>query len=362
MSQALAIPDAEQVSAAWLTEALRAGGLTDATVKSVSTGRVGTGQAARAYRFELEYERPDPSFPRSIVGKFPSTDPEHRKVAAEYKTYLREINFYRILQPQLSVSTPKCFYADIDGNGPDFILLLEDVSPARQGDQIAGCSPAVARRSVLDLVGLHAPSWRNPAMLDFDWLSNGDVDQYNAFIRKSYKTGYPQFLERCAGGLDQDELRVLRRLAETPVFPSEPPELKAYCLIHSDYRLDNLLVDDSVEPNRTFLVDWQTLIVGNPMRDLAYFLGGCLLPEDRRPVEQDIVRDYHGKLLAAGVEGYSWETCWDDYRRATFLGVMTAVVGMVFVDRTERGDQLFATMGKRHLLQALELGAEDFIR
>lgn len=361
MSQKLAIPEIENVSPAWLTQALRSGGMQGATVKSVSASRIGTGQGALCYRLALEYEDPG-SFPRSIVAKFPPEDEQQRQVASQYNLYVREINFYRLLLPRLSITSPKCYYADIEGNGPEFILLLEDVSPARQGDQIAGCSVDFARARVLDLVGLHAPSWRNSDMIGFEWLHNGDVDTYNSFIRDAYKKGYPIFLERCAAGLDAQELDILKRLAETSIFPSEPPELKPYCLVHSDYRLDNFLIEEGSASPRTVVVDWQTLIAGNPMRDLAYFLGGCLLPEDLRPVEEAIVRDYHDALGKAGVSDYDWKDCWDDYRRAIFLGVMTAVVGMVFVEKTERGDQLFSVMAKRHLQQALALGAAEFIR
>ena len=355
------IPEIDDISPEWLTQALRSAGLDGATVTAVRTSRIGTGQGARCYRFEMDYAQDDPAFPRSLIAKFPSLEEEPRKIATQYKIYLREINFYRILLPNLSITAPRCYYADIDGNGPDFILILEDLTPAVQGDQISGCSVDFARERVMDLVGLHAPTWRNADILDVDWMSNGDVETYNAFIRGAYNSGYQPFLDRCSGDLTAEELDILKRLSETPAFPSEPPQLAVYCATHSDYRLDNFLINDTVTPPTTHVVDWQTLIAGNPMRDLAYFLGGCVLPEDLRPVEEQIVRDYHGALVAAGVTDYPWENCWEDYRRAVFLGIMTAVVGTVFVQQTERGDRLFATMAKRHLQQALALGAQEFI-
>ena len=361
MSEKLAIPGIDDISPAWLTQALRDGGMEGVTVKSVAAKRIGTGQGALCYRLTLDYEE-DGDFPRSIVAKFPPEDEQQRQVAAQYNLYVREINFYRYLLPNLTITSPKCYYADIDGNGPEFILLLEDVSPARQGDQITGCSVAFARERVLDLVGLHAPSWRNADMIDHAWLRNGDVDAYNAFLRDAYNKGYPLFLERCAAGLDPQELDILKRLSAAPVFPSEPPELAVYCLVHSDYRLDNFLIEESGDTPRIVVVDWQTLIAGNPMRDLAYFLGGCVLPQDLRPVEEAIVRDYHTAMVKAEVADYAWKDCWDDYRRAVFLGIMTAVLGTYFVEKTERGDQLFAVMAKRHLQQALALGSAEFIR
>ena len=45
--------------------------------------------------------------------------------------------------------------------------LLADQAPAVQGDQIAGCGEQEARLAVVALAGLHGPSWRDPAYLDF---------------------------------------------------------------------------------------------------------------------------------------------------------------------------------------------------
>jgi hypothetical protein len=355
------IPEVDEISPAWLTEKLRASGFQNLTVETFQANPVGTGQAASCYRFSLKYADPDPSFPRSIIGKFPARDPQSRDAGKEHKTYLREVNFYRSLQGRLSIKAPRCYFAGIEGGGPRFALLLEDLEPARQGDQIAGCSQAIARQAVMDLVGLHAPSWSNPSILGLSWLDQGDAEAHSRFVCGIYRAGLPHFMARCGEELEAAELKLVERLATASQFPSEAPALPHYCLIHSDYRLDNLLIDETVNPPNIFPVDWQTMVVGNPTRDVAYFLGGCLLPDVRARCESDIVREYHEKLQAAGADGYDLDTCWADYRRATFHGIMNAVVAMNFVTKTERGDRLFAVMAQRHARQALELGAEQFI-
>lgn len=72
-----------------------------------------------------------------------------------------------------------------------------------------------------------------------------------------------------------------------------------FSLLHGDYRLDNLLFDP--ERTRVTVVDWQTLTVGLPARDLAYFTGTSLVPELRADAEQGLVVDYHRELLGHGV-------------------------------------------------------------
>ena len=132
--------------------------------------QIGTGQIGKCIRFALELDGDDPTAPRSLVGKFPSDDPTSRATGVALKNYIKEVSFYRTMQKRVSISTPRCYYAEIEGEGPNFALLLEDLSPARQGDQLAGCSADVARAAVLELVGLHAPSWCDESLLGIDWL------------------------------------------------------------------------------------------------------------------------------------------------------------------------------------------------
>jgi aminoglycoside/choline kinase family phosphotransferase len=355
------IPEIDQLSAGWLGKALDASGLGSRAVTGFSLERVGTGQAAVCGRITLRYDDPQPSFPKSVVAKFPADDSASRQAAQENKTYLREVNFYRYLQARLSVRAPRCYYADIKGDGPEFVLLLEDLAPAQQGDQIGGCSPALARAAVLELVGLHAPSWREPSFIGLDWLGEGNAPGRSRSIMQVYQKALPHFMERCTAGLSAEERKLVERIAEGAEFPSEYPLLKAYCLTHNDYRADNLLIDESQGAPSLHVVDWQTLGVGNPMKDVAYFLGGCLQPTQRAAIEKELLGEYHAALIAAGVADYAWDQCWADYRRASFHGIMTAVAGAYFVTRTERGDRLFAIMAQRHARQALDVGASEFL-
>ncbi len=66
----------------------------------------------------------------------------------------------------MSIPVPPCFYSEISDDGADFVLILADMAPAVQGDQIAGCSSAEATLAVEALAGLHGPSWCDP-----EWMA-----------------------------------------------------------------------------------------------------------------------------------------------------------------------------------------------
>ena len=58
----------------------------------------------------------------------------------------------------------------------EFVLLLSDLDPAVQGDQIRGPDKAEARPAVEVLAGLHGPRWCDPAWLSFDGVTMPKAD------------------------------------------------------------------------------------------------------------------------------------------------------------------------------------------
>ena len=233
--------------------------------------------------------------------------------------------------------------------------------PAIQGDQIAGCDPSLARHVVLELVGLHGPTWRDASLADAEWLNFGDPAEVHDAIHAFFQGVLPDFLDRYRDELSAEQKDLFQRLADAPSFPISPPPGDVFCAIHQDYRLDNLLFDTTRTPAAITAVDWQSLAVGHPLSDVSYFLGGNLRIEDRRANEERIVRDYHEALCKFGAPDLGWPECWEAYRRASFFGFATVVFASMGVQRTERGDELIGTMARRHATHALDLGAEEFL-
>lgn len=353
------IPTPATISADWLTAQLRRGGYPGATVRGFTAERIGTGQIGLCLRFSLDVSGA-PDAPRTLVGKFPSDDPTSRQTGVALRNYLKEVSFYQTLQSRLAIPTPRCFFAEIVGEGPEFALLLEDLAPARQGDQLAGCTPDVARAALQALAGLHAPSWNNPAFRGIGWIGEPDPEG-RAQTRALYQTLLPGFLDRYGARLAADEIEILSAVGASAVGPLFAGLDDPWSLVHVDYRLDNLLIDSSGEAPRVAVVDWQSITLGNPLADVAYFLGAGLLPDVRRPAESELVRAYHAALQARGITNYDWDRCWTDYRRGAFAGFGVTVIASMLVQQTARGDEMFIAMARRHSRHALDLGASEFL-
>jgi len=346
--------------AADLTPALLTEVLADVTggaaVTAVDTALVGTGQLGECLRLTLTYDR-ETSGPSTLVAKLPSTDDNSRAAAAVVRAYEIEVSFYRDLRAGLRVRTPQCFYASLDLESNDFVLLLEDIAAGTQGDQLAGCSVDEAAAAVAQLPGLHAPRWGDESLEQLEWLHRS-TEANSAMFTDIVRSLYPGFVERYADRLSPDVVTLSDRVV-TSLEELNADRPRPWTVAHSDFRLDNLLFQPGSPHDPVVVVDWQTCGYGPGISDLSYFIGGSLQTDDRRSSEGDLVRDYHERMQAAGV-AIAWDDLWAQYRRYTVAGLIMAIAASMLVKRTERGDEMFLVMAERAGRHALDLDA--FVR
>ena len=106
-----------------------------------------------------------------MIAKLPSPDPTSRATGIGLRNYEREVCFYLEIAPTVDIRVARCYHAEWDAGTGDFVLLMEDLAPAEQGNQISGCDSDQARIAVLELAKLHGPRWGDPALDDIEWLS-----------------------------------------------------------------------------------------------------------------------------------------------------------------------------------------------
>lgn len=350
----MTFPDQQDVNPEWLADALGRPG----AELGVEQRSIGTGQVGENVRYTLTW--PDGTDgPATVVGKFPSPDPTSRETAAATGSYVKEVGFYRDLQATVTIRTPALYALREELEVNRFLLLMEDIDPAEQGDQIAGCSIDRARLAVEAIVGLHAPHWNDLTLTDLDWLAPREPARGDE-LADLYAMLFPGFADRYGRRLGPDVLAAGEqfgtRLAEwfrAFVTPTT--------LVHGDYRLDNMLFATGPGPAPLTVVDWQTAAVGHGPSDVAYFVGAGLLGDERRRVESDLVARYTLLLRAEGVD-VEESAIVHDYSLGSASGLLMAVVASMIVGRTERGDEMFCVMAERHVSQMSDWDCLDRIR
>jgi aminoglycoside/choline kinase family phosphotransferase len=313
----------------WLSAAL------GADVVDVRITTIGTGQTGSTYRLQVRYAGPT-ELPPTFVAKLGAEDPEVRQRVAY--AYRAEVAFYTDIAATVDVPVPRCYASEISDDASTFVLLLADLAPAVQGDQIAGCTPEVALTGARALAGLHAPRWCDPSWRNLEILTMPIATVESAAgMGEIVRIATDIFIDTLGPRMTAADRATLQLVPEAvPSWLTARPD--PFALLHGDFRLDNLMLapDGSVT-----VVDWQTLTVGLPGRDLAYWVATSLSPEDRRATEAAAVAAYHEAL---DIDGYSLTQCEDDYRFGQLQTPLIATLGWAFTTQTPRGGDMMLAM------------------
>ncbi|WP_299193267.1 phosphotransferase [uncultured Erythrobacter sp.] len=333
----------DHVTPDWLSAAASpASAITDTRWEPIGTGQVGD-----SVRFHCTHADGSAS---TLAAKFPAADAKSRATAAMLGLYAKEVRFYADIAPHLGVRVPQTFAAEVSEDGGEFVLLFEDLGPARGGNQLDSCSIEDARAAIRQAAAFHAPSWHNEAVIGAEWLRTPPA--VTAQIRALYPQAQAEFAKRYSDVLEPEFMALCEQIAAMPeLFSSreKPPQ----CLTHGDFRLDNMLFDIRGGAEPIAVLDWQTVSAGNAMHDIGYFLGTGIGDALRRAHEDELLDLYCDEMSARGVP-LTRADIWDDYRRGALHGVTTAVFSAAFVERTERGDANFLSMARGGCALALE--------
>lgn len=355
-----------------LTELLRDGGVIAPSTEVVSVGwdplGEGEGFVGDLGRLTLTYQNGDG--PATMVAKLPTSVAQNRAVGRALGVYQREVMVYRDLLPTLAIPHPRLYVGFYDADGredaelrrlktadrfpmpllrlvarreqsnaevPPTVMLLEDLAEQELGNQVAGCDQSRAARVLEVAADLHGRTWgsRSPAVCT--WLQPGDV--VPRVFHAAYLNNRSVFEQRARAAFSERNLPVLDRIRREGVdrirrlHREAPP-----CLLHGDFRLDNLFFgsDGAVAA----VIDWQTSNLGPAVLDVAYFLSGSLGSETSESAINELLHHYHRRLLTHGVDGYSFDQLQADYEEALLLLLhrMATIGGLDFGDG--RGSEL----------------------
>ncbi len=300
-----------EFTADWFSEVLR----TEVVAASVPAP-VGTGQMADSYRVHLTYAPGTEGGPASVVVKHGS--PEASDLAAS--GYAAEVRFYNEIAPTVALRLPHCWFAGMVDGGKPFAIVLEDLAPATQGNEIEGASIEQAELALTNLADLHGPRWNDLSLASFAGV---DYDPSLSSMLGDYqRLATIEFKERYDTRLAPGDLSMLEEFSGL-VGQWRATRPRPFAVQHGDYRLDNLLF----APGMCATVDFQTAAVGPPSNDVSYFCAISLRPDDRRAHERALLDGYHTRLGSHGVTGYSSEQLWEDYRLGVGHTVVVTVLG-----------------------------------
>ena len=217
----------------------------------------------------------------------------------------REIQFYQDIAPEIPLSIPRCYFARGNEKKNLYLLLTDDVSSGRPGDNLAGCSIEESNLIVSRIAELHAKFWQNEDIAAIGWLNR--FDEFDlGWLDEAFRRALPRFLEIYPGMLPEWSVELLSesiarfpeifyRLAEEPL-----------TLVHGDLQLDNIMFGHPEEG--VVFLDWELSMIAQGSYDMAAFLTFALPIGQRRDQEKQLVDHYYKSITAAGIDNYPIET------------------------------------------------------
>ena len=335
----------EDITTEWLTKALHSSGIiTTSSVTSIDAGdtSAGHGFTGRIARLAVTYDSHEKDAPGSIIAKFPSYDPTIRAAVTDSAmSYEREIRCYENLLGDVALSTPRRYYSAHDPESGECILLLQDLAPARFGDNVGNPSREDIESAIRAIAAFHAEFWESPRLAEMDWLPEyaQDADGRQCAFRQAIGP----FLSMWGKYLRPSTIDIVNRLGNSLACIRRRLSQAPRTVLHGDYRLDNLAFDGT--GRGPAVIDWQAVSIGRSVADMAYFIVYCIDPHERRSLESELLRLYHSVLVEHGVRGYDYDSCMEDYRLSIAANMLRTVrVGGTFDYSGDRAQALLRTI------------------
>ena len=302
------------ITAAWLTERLQRIGVLGpaAAVTQVERLQVGegVGMMSELSRLVPTYEGDASNAPRSFIAKYPSQNPTNREVAMGYNLYEREVRYFAELDPLTSACCPATYLTELDGD--NFIILMEDMHDYRVGDQIIGATYEETALALDELAKLHSAFWQR--VDDIEWIPHVSNSFHATNMQNNAKLGWDNMVRIFGDVLPAHIVErkddILGSIANLQAYVDRPP----ITLAHGDFRMENLLYGTKPEHHPLAIIDWQGPLLGRGMQDVTLLMGQSTQTQVRRQHERELLKRYVERLAQLGVEGYDFETAWDDYR------------------------------------------------
>lgn len=349
--ESAAIPDdLGALTPEWITAALRQKGhLPNGRVVEVKQEVVGCGRMGAIARLLLTFEGDPGEVPSTLIAKLPTGVNENRIFGEISGMYWREILFYEELRDEVPLRTPRLYYSAMSvvvppgdrmrrvarladwfpqrvlerflairkkqaaTQRPRYMLIMEDMTPARAGDIHKDSSLKTADQVLRSIATLHARFWQSPRLTEVRWLNGLAINP--RMRHRLYLGARDKFVSHHQKVLTDQDMTVLAWLDRngpslSRIFDRDAPAT----VIHCDLRFDNVLFDPASNTPTGF-IDWQLAAIGPAAFDVAYFLSAALDTAVSEEEELELLHGYHQTLLSNGVTGYPFELLLRDYRR-----------------------------------------------
>lgn len=347
----------KEISAKWMNYALSDGGYCEPDViKQIDVQPLGPhvkGLLSSICRVNISYKTKIQDLPKSVVIKFPPERDENRSFGSNWGVYEREIRFYGELAQRSPIRVPKCYFTVLDDTNNNFLLMLEDAGDWIQGDQVDGLTVNQTKSAVQAIAKFHAYWWESKELENYKWIPYENRSPLHTF-----HDNWNDFKEEHMDILEDRDIHSGDLIAENGQKIEDLSKVGPRTIIHYDFRADNMMFN---EQDEILVVDWQTALISFGAFDVGRAVCGSHHGILEKSHHMELLELWHQKLSESGVDNYTLEEAWRDYRIGIILSSYVPVSAHHFLSHEgSRGISILKAMIKRifyafHKCDVLEL-------
>ncbi|MFD0861931.1 phosphotransferase family protein [Sungkyunkwania multivorans] len=166
--------------------------------------------------------------------------------------------------------------------------------------EILGCPFYVMEKMNGIILNIHEVKKRKMPAADFQVIANSWLDTFVELHNVDYKAEGLEYLGKPEGYVERQVLNWGKQYlkAATDDVPAAEKVMKwmeanqpatyDHCLIHNDYKYDNVVFKDDSWKEVTAVLDWEMATLGDPLMDLGTTLGYWTMASDHEFVQQGI--------------------------------------------------------------------------
>ena len=321
MSQVISDPD--EITPELLTEIMRRS-YTDwlGRVSSVQVVLTKSLFVSRVARLAIEYSSdPDEELPRHLFLKFSSADTDIENSSKS------EVEFYNSVGAEMNAAPlVRCYDAAFSPSKGRSHILLEDLFETHfQTENGKHPSPIHSELAVKSLARFHASWWEHPkigngigSVFDNQWLES--------FIA-NLKDSVTKFMIFLGSDLLPEQRKEYEQMLESgEKIWGRLTDRRGLTITHGDTHWWNFFFPKDPENEKTRIFDWQLWHIDQGARDLAFLIALGGFAERRPELETHLLHSYYESLVEYGLQDYSWDDFWDDYRRSAIRNLNIPVI------------------------------------
>ena len=288
-----------------------------------------TGEVVRIIPQYKEYKE---NLPKSLIIKFHSDNKNIQAFMSKIKGYEKEIKIYEILNSINKLNTPQIFHSEIDSEGSNYIIIMEDLNE-RGLFNINKEKPfdiGVLKLIVEYFAELHSNFFGKERHTNIEWINDYNFGKYmKEFTIKNFDKKKEFFISNNKKILNENIINIIKNINILDLYekidPDSDKNKDRITLLHGDAQPGNLMINQ--EKNKIAMIDWQYINIGLGLKDIILFIGISL---DENKIKDSDINElkclYYNYLKEKGInyEKNLFEEDWKNLCLISLCNIISA--------------------------------------